>query len=84
MLLFVFTVSIPNRKPMPQVQITESVSRRNNGTAPLPAQTLALLCILQESVKELFNQRLNCSHVTKTLKATENSEAIRKYRKKSN
>lgn len=32
MLLLVFTLSIPNSKPMPQVQITESVSRANNGT----------------------------------------------------
>jgi hypothetical protein len=40
MLLFVFTVSIPNSKPMPQVQITESVSRANNDTqSPFP-----LLC----------------------------------------
>lgn len=72
MLLCVFAISIPNREPVPQVQITELVSRANNGAPRLPAQALALLCMLYESVKELFNQRLNCSDVTKTLKAVEN------------
>jgi hypothetical protein len=37
MLLFVFTISISNSKPMPQVQLTEWVSRANNGThRPFP------------------------------------------------
>jgi hypothetical protein len=40
MLLFVFTVSIPNSKPMPLVQIAESVSRANNG----PASHIPLVC----------------------------------------
>lgn len=43
MLLFVFTISIPNSKPMPQVQITESVSRANNGIHS-PFRLLCFAC----------------------------------------
>jgi hypothetical protein len=63
MLLFLFTVSIPNSKPMPQVQISEWASRANTGThSPTP---LLCFCILRGWAKDLFNQRLNCSDVTK-------------------
>jgi hypothetical protein len=42
MLPFVFTLSIPNSEPMPQVEITESVSRANNSIHTAASPWLAL------------------------------------------
>jgi hypothetical protein len=88
LLPFVFTVSIADTKPMPQVQITESVSRANNSLLPPPKpllyyafcgnkqrnySTTGLIALTSLKLKSIENAYLQFS-----------STAIRKYRETEN
>jgi hypothetical protein len=86
MLLFVFTVSISDTKPMPQVQITESVSRANNSLLPPPNPCFALLCYACCGNRQRnYSTRGLIALTSLKLKTIENSylqfssAAIRKY-----
>jgi hypothetical protein len=85
MLPFEFTVSIADTKPMPQVQITESVSRANYSL--LPPQTFALLCFAFCGNRQRnYSTRGLIALTSLKLKTIENSylqfssTAIRKHR----